>query len=568
MSEPMSSLEIEDVLASIRRLVSDDLRPAANRPNPVGKLLLTPALRVVVPAGVVDATDAPLDRAPDAVPTTLRDDWVPDRSTLSAVTDEDADHLDFATLSTGATNRPPVARTAMQSAAEAFHAQSDEFVLSYSDTGSVMLRGDAPAPVPPRDHGAVFAVLNKANPAVALPPVQVLLDAEGGAPVEDEANWSTVDWDDAPHAADTVQAPPASAEILPDDDTQDGPLILPFVSARRTGGGDVLTLRSPVLLKIDARQGAAAQEGPPDTLVLQRKPKMKPKHVAARAAAAAARKDTGADAGAAAAEAADLAAATRYVGQEMSDATPAETALEAVLDQAGPGQPMLADDPDMAIAADVGPDLHGHSASAIAAEDIDAGAAQDATAPGKDAGDDAPAAKAADVPAKNDAPGGDAPSVSVQGTRLRTPSKLAEAAFTRWPGWAQPDPGESAAAALAPPEPAAEPIPQAAASRRKPKAAVQDLGWADRAEAEIHRQLAAELGPSVLGEVAAPASGLGLQLSEAALRDLVRDMIREELTGKLGERITQNVRKLVQMELQKTMALNVAEFRSQRRDPD
>ena len=57
MSEPMSSVEIEDVLSSIRRLVSEDLRPsAAARPaapapqgpaDADGRLILTPALRVV-----------------------------------------------------------------------------------------------------------------------------------------------------------------------------------------------------------------------------------------------------------------------------------------------------------------------------------------------------------------------------------------------------------------------------------------------------------------------------------------------------------------------------------------
>lgn len=58
MSEPMSSGEIEDVLSSIRRLVSEDLRPAARTAAaeafpaaapqpPADKLLLTPALRVV-----------------------------------------------------------------------------------------------------------------------------------------------------------------------------------------------------------------------------------------------------------------------------------------------------------------------------------------------------------------------------------------------------------------------------------------------------------------------------------------------------------------------------------------
>ena len=55
MSEPLSSTEIEDVLSSIRRLVSDDMRPAArvvSAAKPAAgvageKLILTPALRVV-----------------------------------------------------------------------------------------------------------------------------------------------------------------------------------------------------------------------------------------------------------------------------------------------------------------------------------------------------------------------------------------------------------------------------------------------------------------------------------------------------------------------------------------
>ncbi len=50
MSEPLTSNEIEDVLSSIRRLVSDELRPAARAaaaPGPASALLLTPALRVV-----------------------------------------------------------------------------------------------------------------------------------------------------------------------------------------------------------------------------------------------------------------------------------------------------------------------------------------------------------------------------------------------------------------------------------------------------------------------------------------------------------------------------------------
>ena len=79
MSEPMSSVEIEDVLSSIRRLVSEDLRPSsAARPatpapqglaDAEGRLILTPALRVV--GGEVEAeaevgaeTEAAVQAAP------------------------------------------------------------------------------------------------------------------------------------------------------------------------------------------------------------------------------------------------------------------------------------------------------------------------------------------------------------------------------------------------------------------------------------------------------------------------------------------------------------------------
>ena len=52
MSESMTAVEIEDVLSSIRRLVSEDLRPthklvSAALRNGASKLILTPALRIV-----------------------------------------------------------------------------------------------------------------------------------------------------------------------------------------------------------------------------------------------------------------------------------------------------------------------------------------------------------------------------------------------------------------------------------------------------------------------------------------------------------------------------------------
>ncbi len=64
MSDPVTNLEIEDVLSSIRRLVSEDARPRAKAPErPAGekpdRLLLTPAQRVEV-----DEDEPLVDRAP------------------------------------------------------------------------------------------------------------------------------------------------------------------------------------------------------------------------------------------------------------------------------------------------------------------------------------------------------------------------------------------------------------------------------------------------------------------------------------------------------------------------
>ena len=69
MSETMSSGEIEDVLSSIRQLVSEDLRPdtsAAENPGPDGKLLLTPALRVIPPAPATPLSQGDEDWLPEA----------------------------------------------------------------------------------------------------------------------------------------------------------------------------------------------------------------------------------------------------------------------------------------------------------------------------------------------------------------------------------------------------------------------------------------------------------------------------------------------------------------------
>jgi hypothetical protein len=80
MTEPMTSGEIEDVLSSIRKLVSEDLRPQPRVPAPdaapdtppeADKLILTPALRVVEGSAEAEATLAAAEVAeaePDPEP--------------------------------------------------------------------------------------------------------------------------------------------------------------------------------------------------------------------------------------------------------------------------------------------------------------------------------------------------------------------------------------------------------------------------------------------------------------------------------------------------------------------
>lgn len=72
MTEAMSRHEIEDVLSSIRRLVSHEDRPAQPTPSASGKLVLTSALRVDTPAepgesAAPESAPAPFDPVPSSM---------------------------------------------------------------------------------------------------------------------------------------------------------------------------------------------------------------------------------------------------------------------------------------------------------------------------------------------------------------------------------------------------------------------------------------------------------------------------------------------------------------------
>lgn len=79
-----------------------------------------------------------------------------------------------------------------------------------------------------------------------------------------------------------------------------------------------------------------------------------------------------------------------------------------------------------------------------------------------------------------------------------------------------------------------------------------DRSWADQAEAAVLQELTGTVPPADADQ---PEDDLAaLPVDEALLREIVRDVLREELQGPLGERITRNIRKLVRAEIARVMA--------------
>ncbi len=128
--------------------------------------------------------------------------------------------------------------------------------------------------------------------------------------------------------------------------------------------------------------------------------------------------------------------------------------------------------------------------------------------------------------------------------------------------WAQPDPDEGAALGEAPmaedvPDLHEQAIPDFAldsgpnSSRMaSPETAPE---WADEAEAEVLADLNMAPHTPKAEVMPGPAQEDDNIFSEQVLRELVRDLIREQLQGDLGERITRNIRKLVKTEIARAL---------------
>lgn len=109
------------------------------------------------------------------------------------------------------------------------------------------------------------------------------------------------------------------------------------------------------------------------------------------------------------------------------------------------------------------------------------------------------------------------------------------------PGWAQQDDTVSA-----------EEDPGDAAVSGLRGTVEPDPAWADAAEASVIAALSDNLHHAT-DEGRLPEDD-SMVFNEEVLRELVRDILREELAGKMGERITRNIRKLVRAEIARSLA--------------
>lgn len=195
-----------------------------------------------------------------------------------------------------------------------------------------------------------------------------------------------------------------------------------------------------------------------------------------------------------------------------------------------------------------------HLAEAMRADIAAAGAPEVAPAPMVELAEEAPAAAAAEVvgltvaaegvaltaPDAAGDPAGEVPegSLADRVAEVLAEEILAQSATTtpapQVPGWAQEGEDEGA-----------ETLATAGATLEP------DRDWADAAEAEALEELSDE---AAIPDAAPYARQEGPALDDEALRDLVRELIVQELQGPLGERITRNIRKLVRAEIARALA--------------
>ena len=215
MSEPMSSGEIEDVLSSIRRLVSEDLRPAARAasaesapaaaPQPAAdKLLLTPALRVV-------REEPPAPPAVDAVQA--------DADTVGDVSGEPAAEAAFHSVRTGAAADAVAALGAAMGRDAVQDESGDETDTRWTEAPFQHVDAvDESAAVHPLDPADVWDALPESAAPEAVEAEDWIPEADP-QPTEAEVYWQAdeavvVEEPERPAADNRSWADAAEAEVL------------------------------------------------------------------------------------------------------------------------------------------------------------------------------------------------------------------------------------------------------------------------------------------------------------------------------------------------------------------
>lgn len=199
MSETMSSSDIEDVLSSIRRLVSDDYRPAPKaeaKPKPAapaaeGKLMLTPALRVV--SSRPDSPAAAVAAHTDAVDPSIAEDALPeDEAPFINVEDDDFGHVvSFsADKLRKAEVHPPVARFADRAAFDDAHVDETEDYAAEVEDKSYVNDVGMPDAKPPD----LTRVVN--DIAASFSGTEAEWESETGDSAMAEALWQVPAWGD------------------------------------------------------------------------------------------------------------------------------------------------------------------------------------------------------------------------------------------------------------------------------------------------------------------------------------------------------------------------------------
>jgi hypothetical protein len=227
MAGPLSSEEIEDVVSSVRRLVSNELSPRKlSRDLNADRLLLTPSLRVVSEARPLAPLilDAPVEEQP-VHPEPVADAPADDAVELIEAEWEDEiwaqpEVVSLGEVALGAEEAEVLLPQA--EAAEDLAAEVEQLPESWAEVGPDWVEAEPIPFVPMRHRAEALAARHGAG--------------EGGEPPRADSDFAT----DTPSAPHPMQDEPTAGQSLPVDDDHEEPGVVdaPLLDADRAAATD------------------------------------------------------------------------------------------------------------------------------------------------------------------------------------------------------------------------------------------------------------------------------------------------------------------------------------------